>query len=98
MISAGPSPVLSMWISVQDVLPELKEVRTAVGVLQGQVVGDDGHRSGLSGLTNAYRSVLSATGSFGRSPVLLGAMTLLTFSCCSCSFALRLRRSSRDRE
>ena len=42
---------------------ELEEVRPAVGILQRDVVGQDGDRFGWSGLTKAYRSVLSAAGS-----------------------------------
>ncbi len=49
---------------VDDVVAELEEVRPAGRILERDVVRDDRDRVGLSGLTNAYVSVLSATGSW----------------------------------
>ena len=49
---------------VEDVVVELEEVRTARRRLEGNEVRDERHPIGIRGLTNAYTSVLSASGSW----------------------------------
>src|SRR5579875_350517 len=66
-MSASPSPLLSMLISYSTSSPNSKKFGPPAGPSRGMKLAIKVTVLGLSGLTKAYRSVLSATGSLEMS-------------------------------